>query len=473
MSTSMMASNSKIEDKKVAVSAIEAVMARIRQNQCAPAVFWQGKEYSYAELLEMVGAWAERLPAYSIGRGTVCGVLGDYSPQTFALFLALMEAKAILVPFSYPAEPEMRNFLPLAGVQRLFRFDSEDHWTLETLAETPRNELVHSFLERESPGLIVFTSGSTGKPKGILHDCERVMRKFMEERPGWRTVLFLMMDHFGGFNTLLSTFAYGGVGICLAERTPEVVCRTIQQSRATLLPTTPTFLNLLLASRSYTQFDLSSVTLITYGTEVMPEVTLQRVKTIFPNAQIKQTYGLSELGVLRSKSESDDSVWVKIGGQGFEVKVVDNVLWVRSEANMVGYLNAPNPFDQDGWMCTGDQVEVRGEYMRILGRESEVINVGGQKVFPVEVETVLLQDENISEATVFGAKHPLMGQVVHARVSLQRPEDAEAVTERLRRLCLSRLARYKMPVRFLIVTDEVQSGARFKKLRRGLDDGRC
>jgi acyl-CoA synthetase (AMP-forming)/AMP-acid ligase II len=452
--------------------AIAAVVARMRRNQPAPAMFWQGKEYSYGALLEMVDAWTERLAACSVGQGTVCGVLGDYSPQTCALFFALMQAKAILVPFSHAAEPEMPAFLPLAGVQCLFRFDAQDQWTVETFADIPQ-DLVLSFRERESPGLIVFTSGSTGKPKGILHDCERVMRKFIEERPGWRTVLFLMMDHFGGFNTLLSTFAYGGVGICVSERTPEVVSRTIQQSRATLLPTTPTFLNLLLASRSYTQFDLSSVTLITYGTEVMPEATLQRVKTIFPNAQIKQTYGLSELGVLRSKSESDDSVWVKIGGQGFEVKVVDNVLWVRSEANMVGYLNAPNPFDQDGWMCTGDQVEVRGEYMRILGRESEVINVGGQKVFPVEVETVLLQDENISEATVFGAKHPLMGQVVHARVSLQRPEDPEALTERLRRVCLSRLARYKMPVRFLIVTDEVQSGARFKKLRRGLDDGRC
>jgi long-chain acyl-CoA synthetase len=299
------------------------------------------------------------------------------------------------------------------------------------------------------------------------------MRKFVEERPGWRTVLFLMMDHFGGFNTLLSTFAYGGVGVCVAGRVPEIVCRTIQQSRATLLPTTPTFLNLLLASRSYTQFDLSSVALITYGTEVMPDVTLQRVKTIFPNAQVKQTYGLSELGVLRSKSESDDSVWVKIGGQGFEVKVVDDILWIRSEANMVGYLNAPNPFDQDGWMCTGDQVEVRGEYMRILGRESEVINVGGQKVFPIEVETVLLQDKNISEATVFGAKHPVMGQVVHARVSLQRPEDPQALTERLRGLCLRGLARYKMPVRFLIVSDEIQSGERFKKVHRRLNDNRC
>ena len=457
----------------IAMPAIKTVMARIRQNQFAPAIFWQGKEYSYARFLDMVEAWTERLSAYSIGQGVVCGVLGDYSPQTCALFFALMEAKAVLVPFSYAAVPEMPAFLPLAAVERLFRFDAEDHWTLETFEHVSPNDLVVSFRKRESPGLIVFTSGSTGKPKGILHDCERVMRKFVEERPGWRTVLFLMMDHFGGFNTLLSTFAYGGVGVCVAGRVPEIVCRTIQQSRATLLPTTPTFLNLLLASRSYTQFDLSSIALITYGTEVMPDVTLQRVKTIFPNAQVKQTYGLSELGVLRSKSESDDSVWVKIGGQGFEVKVVDDILWIRSEANMVGYLNAPNPFDQDGWMCTGDQVEVRGEYMRILGRESEVINVGGQKVFPIEVETVLLQDKNISEATVFGAKHPVMGQVVHARVSLQRPEDPQALTERLRGLCLRGLARYKMPVRFLIVSDEIQSGGRFKKVHRRLNDNRC
>lgn len=466
----MTASNRKMEGKEQAASAITTVFARMRQKQSASAIFWQGKEYSYAAFLEMVEAWAERLEACSVGQGTVCGVLGDYSPQACALIFALIQAKAILVPFSHTAEPEMSTFLPLAGVQRLLRFDAEDHWTFESFPDIPRNRLLRSFQERESPGLIVFTSGSTGKPKGILHDCELVMRKFIERRPGWRTVLFLMMDHFGGFNTLLSTFAYGGVGICVPDRTPEIVCRTIQQSRATLLPTTPTFLNLLLTSRSYREFDLSSVSLITYGTEVMPEATLQRVKEVFPNAQIKQTYGLSELGVLRSKSESDGSVWVKIGGPGFEVKVVDNLLWVRSEANMVGYLNAPNPFDQDGWMCTGDQVEVRGEYMRILGRESEMINVGGQKLFPVEVETVLLQAENIREATVYGAKHPLLGQVVHARVSLYRPEDPEILTERLRRLCLSRLARYKVPVRFMTVTEEVQAGARFKKLRQASKD---
>jgi acyl-CoA synthetase (AMP-forming)/AMP-acid ligase II len=449
------------------MDAIDVVITRMRQNGDAPVLFWQGREISYADFLSRIEVWLERLKAQQIGPGTLCGILGDYSPEVCSLIFALMLSKAIIVPFSYAVEPEIPGFLELAGVQKLFRFNSEDKWTVEDLPEPRQNDLVASFLERGSPGLIVFTSGSTGKPKGILHDCERVMRKFVSERPGWRTVLFLMIDHFGGFNTLLSTFAYGGAGVCVPQRTPEAVCRAIEQSRATLLPTTPTFLNLLMAFGSYKAFDLSSIKLITYGTEVMSEATLQRVQTMFPGAQIKQTYGLSELGVLRSRSEGNDSVWVKVGGEGFEVRVVDNILWVRSEANMVGYLNAPNPFDAEGWMSTGDQVEVRGEYIRFLGRKSEIINVGGQKVFPVEVETVLLQAENIREATAYGVKHPLMGQAVHARVSLYEPEDPVALNERLRKFCLDRLARYKMPTRFVIVSEEDQRSERYKKIRRG------
>jgi acyl-CoA synthetase (AMP-forming)/AMP-acid ligase II len=273
------------------------------------------------------------------------------------------------------------------------------------------------------------------------------------------------MDHFGGFNTLLSSFAYSGIGVCLARRTPDAVCQSIEAARADLLPTTPTFLNVLIASGAYRKYDLSSIRLITYGTELMPDATLRKVSEIFPHAQLKQTYGLSELGVLRSDSESRDSVWVRIGGAGFEVKVKEGLLWVRSESNMVGYLNAPSPFDDDGWMCTGDHVEMRGDYIRFLGRKSEVINVGGKKVYPIEVETVLLQADNVRSATAFAGPNPLLGQVVHARVSLNDPEDPVRVTERLRAFCYARLAKYKVPVRFVIVDEEQQHSPRFKKLR--------
>ena len=199
---------------------------------------------------------------------------------------------------------------------------------------------------------------------------------------------------------------------------------------------------------------------------MMADATLKKVRAAFPNARLKQTYGLSELGVLQSKSENDHSVWVQIGGKGFETKIVDGVLWVRSEANMVGYLNAPSPIDDDGWMCTGDQVEVRDGYLRFLGRNSEIINVGGKKVFPAEVESVLLEAENVSEASVSGLRHPLLGQVVQAHISIDCAEEYDALRERLRDFCLEKLARYKVPMHFVVIDKEEQHSRRFKKNRQ-------
>ena len=200
----------------------------------------------------------------------------------------------------------------------------------------------------------------------------------------------------------------------------------------------------------------------------MPEATLQQVSEIFPNAKLKQTYGLSELGVLRSESRDNGSLWLKVGGSGFETKVVDGILWIRSEANMVGYLNAPDPFDAEGWMCTGDEVEINDGYMRFLGRKTEVINTGGKKVYPIEVENVLMSLSNIRNATVEARPHPIMGQVVQAKVSLFEPEDPFELSERLRRQCNERLAKYKVPVRFVVVDAEGHHNVRFKKVRANL-----
>jgi len=444
---------------------VVAVFDRMRAQHGKAAVFWNGQTYSYDDLFAQVRTWATRLDDDGVTPGVVCGVHGEFSFPTAALLLALIERNAILVPFTRAIDREVRALREVAGVECMYRVDEGGTASFERFGDVATNSLVAGFRAIDHPGLIVFSSGSTGQPKGILQDVECVTKKFVKERAGWKTVLFLMMDHFGGFNTFLSTFAYGGMAVCVRERSPEAVCTAIDASAADLLPTTPTFLNLLLASGTARQFSLSSIRLITYGTEVMPPSTLEKLRKTFPNAQIKQTYGLSELGVLRSKSETNESVWVKLGGEGFETKVVANTLWVRSEANMVGYLNAPQPFDEEGWMCTGDEVEVRGEYIRIIGRKSDMINVGGQKVFPAEVESVLLTAGNIKEATVFGARHPLMGQVVQARVSLADQEEPDALNARLRKHCLGHLAKFKVPTKIIVVSVEEQRSERFKKVR--------
>jgi long-chain acyl-CoA synthetase len=350
-------------------------------------------------------------------------------------------------------------------VQVVFSLDDHDGLRVERRPVQPANALTRSLVDGGHPGLVLFSSGSTGKSKAALHNFTPLLEKFQLPRHARVTLTFLLLDHIGGVNTLFYTLANGGTAVAAASRDAELVCEAIEAHRVQTLPTSPTFLNLLLLSEAYRRYDLSSLELITYGTEVMPESTLARLHELFPNVQLLQTYGLSELGILRSKSRDSGSLWVKVGGEGFETKIVDNILWVRARSAMLGYLNAPSPFDAEGWMNTQDVVEVDGEYIRILGRRSEIINVGGQKVYPAEVESVLLQLPNIRDAAVVGAPSPITGQIVTARLTLFEPEDTAALKRRVRIACGEQLAAFKVPVK-ISVTEHEQHSARFKKMRK-------
>ena len=230
------------------------------------------------------------------------------------------------------------------------------------------------------------------------------------------------------------------------------------------VPTSPTFINLLLLSEAYKRYDLSSLQLVTYGTEVMPESTLKRFHELFPDVGLLQTYGLTEVGALRTKSKSSDSLWLKVGGEGYETRVVDGMLEVRAKSAMLGYLNAESPFTEDGWLDTGDAVEIDGEYIRILGRKSEVINVGGEKVYPAEVENIIQEMDNVAEVTVYAEKNAIVGNIVCAMVSLLNEEESDILASRLKKYCRDRMDNYKVPVRITVV-NEKQHNERFKKVR--------
>lgn len=429
------------------------------------ALVWRDQTFSYADLLARVDAWRADLDAYGVSGGQVVAIEGDYSPAACALLLALIERACVAVPLTDSVAAQRDEFLAVAEAQVVVRFDPADGWRIERRDVAVTNNLTLSLLAEEAPGLVLFSSGSTGKSKAALHNFAALLEKFKVERHARVTLTFLLLDHIGGINTLLYTLSNGGTVVAVPSRDPDVVCAAIERHRVQSLPTSPTFLNLLLISEAYTRYDLSSLELITYGTEVMPESTLRRIHALFPHAQLLQTYGLSELGILRSKSRGSDSLWVKVGGEGYETRVVDGVLHIRARSAMLGYLNAPSPFDAEGWFNTQDVVEVDGEYLRILGRRSELINVGGQKVYPAEVESVLLQAENVRDAVVSGEPSPITGQIVVARVNLFEPEEPAALKRRLRAFCRERLAAFKVPVKIEVVQAD-QHSARFKKMRQ-------
>lgn len=312
------------------------------------------------------------------------------------------------------------------------------------------------------PGVILFTSGSSGTPKAVLHRVNPWLDKV--SRPGRRqtTLAFLSFDHIGGLNTLLYALANGGTVVVPNDRSPSTIWQTIRDHNVELLPTTPTFLRLALLEGEIPA--LPSLKLIAYGSEPMPEATLAAARTAFPDVQFLQQYGMSELGVLRSRSRGDGSNWVRLGGSEFDLRVVDGLLEVRADTAMMGYLNAPSPFTEDGWLRTGDEAEQDGEWLRIRGRRNETINVGGEKVHPHEIEAVLESLPHVVRVEVRGEPNPLLGNVVVAAVQLTEGHTLEQFRSAVRGQLRGRLPRHAIPMRIELLSGEIND--RFKKIRR-------
>lgn len=431
----------------------------------AEALVWRDRVYTYGWLCDELDRLDRELDALGVGRGAVTSLEADFSPRAIALFLALIDRNAVIVPLTTSVEDKKPEFRETAEVESIITIDADDRMTHEATGRSARHELLLRLKQSGHPGLILFSSGSTGKAKAAVHDIVPMLEKFHVRRHTLRTITFLLFDHIGGINTLLYNLSNAGCVVTVPDRRPETICAAIEKYKVQLLPTSPTFINLLLVSEAWKRYDLSSLQTVTYGTEVMPESTLKRFHALFPSVKLQQTYGLSEVGILRSKSKSSDSLWVKIGGEGFETRVVDGLLEIKAKSAMLGYLNAPSPFTEDGWFKTGDAVEVDGEYMRILGRKSELINVGGEKVYPAEVESVLQTMEGVEEVVVRGEPHPMTGQIVSARVRLSTGESLPEFRARMRRYCQGRLARFKIPQKVEISTTALH-GERFKKIRR-------
>jgi long-chain acyl-CoA synthetase len=431
----------------------------------AVALVYRDEPTSYRALLRRTEEWAPRLTELGIAAGSVVVVDGGFSLGAVSLLLALIGAGAVIVPATPLVRTQRPKYEEISETSVSFEFDDSDAYTVARHDRRVTHALTKKLIARGHPGLVIFSSGSTGDPKAVLHDFDALLGKF--ERPGIKktTLAFLLFDHIGGLDTLFNSLSNGGTLVTSEGRDAESVCRTIARHRVHTLPASPTFLNLLMLSEAWKRHDLSCLKVIAYGTEPMPATTLARLTRTFPEAKAVQTYGISELGVMRTRSKEPGSLFMKFSGEGFETKIVDGILWIRTPTAMLGYLNAPDLFDEEGWLNTQDAVEVDGEYVHILGRATELVNVGGQKVYPAEVENVILTMDNVRDVAVFGEPNAILGQTLAARVNLVRDEPYEAFKARLRAFCRERLPRYQVPVR-IEVTDEDQFGQRLKKMRR-------
>ncbi|MCB9647968.1 MAG: long-chain fatty acid--CoA ligase [Deltaproteobacteria bacterium] len=438
----------------------EVILRRFAGWRERAALVWQGQTFTYGWLADEVAALEGSL---AVGPRSVVGLNADYSPRALALLFALLGRGCVVVPLAPGSRPQRDALYALAEVGTELVLDDADALTVVPVGHAVTQPMLAELLDRGTGGLVLFSSGSAGKIKGVVHDGAKLVARYATPRRPAVIIPFMLFDHIGGMNTVLHTLSSGGTAVLAKERSPEAICRLIAAHRVEVLPATPTFLNLLLLSDHHSH-DLSSLQILGYGAERMPEATLARLTAAFPGVHINQNYGLSEAGILHTRSEASGSLWMKLGGDGVEVRVQDGLLELKVETAMVGYLNEASPFTEDGWLKTGDRVEVRGEYIRVLGRESDIIIVGGEKVYPAEIEDLIAQLPDVLDVVVSGEPHAITGNIVKATVQLASGESRAEFRRRMSAALTAALPGFKVPQKVEVTTEPLHT-ARWKKRR--------
>ena len=441
-------------------------------NLDSPALIYENTRYTYGDLVESICEKIAFLDSQSIPSGVCVGIVGDYDLDSIAFLLANLEKGNIIVPLANLDKAELESKIYEGQVDFLY---TQDKLT-KIQSVQDKHEIIKSLQDLSANGLILFSSGSTGKPKVIVHNLDSILSAYLDKKPKKMAVLlFLMFDHIGGLNTLFNVLSIGACGIAIRNRKDiNALALAIQTHKIFMLPASPSLLNLMLLSEVHKRFDLSALRLITYGTEQMPDNLLQRLKIAFPKVRFHQTFGTSEVGITQTTSFENA---IKLENIAYKIK--NGELYLKSKTQSLGYLNADNSaFDSDGYFATGDLVEVihinGEEYLRILGRTKEVINVGGEKVLPQEVENVILELPFIKDCLVYGESNAITGQSVSVKIVLEDSRITEffgkdlptniEVKKELRKFCKDKLAPFKIPSKVQIV-ENLAISDRFKKMR--------
>jgi fatty-acyl-CoA synthase len=254
--------------------------------------------------------------------------------------------------------------------------------------------------------------------------------------------------------------------------TPENVLKTVQEEKCTALHGVPTMFIAELDDPNFKQYNLSTLRTGIMAGAPCPIEVMKKVISGMGIREITIAYGMTETSPVSFQTRIDDSVELRVSTVGrahphVEARVVDPLtrevlpegvageLCIRGYLVMQEYWNSPDAtreaIDSEGWMHTGDLAVIQNGYANIVGRTKDMINRGGEKVFPREVEDFLYTDPKISEVQVIGVPSRKYGEEVMAWVKLKTGETATAAE--LQEFCRGKIAYFKIPAYFKFTDD--------------------
>jgi acyl-CoA synthetase (AMP-forming)/AMP-acid ligase II len=309
-------------------------------------------------------------------------------------------------------------------------------------AGTPRGEATEWLL---------FTSGTTGRPKIVVHTLATLSAPLLDGLavPGgaiWST--FYDVRRYGGLQILLRGLLGGGsLVLSQADEPVEDFLTRAGRSAVTHISGTPSHWRRALMSGAS---DRMAPRYVRLSGEPADQAILNNLAHAWPNASVAHAFASTEAGVafdVRDGKAGFPAAIIGRTGTPVEMRVVEGSLRIRSNRVALGYLGDGGPLaDADGFVDTGDMLELRGDRYFFVGRREGVINVGGQKVHPEEVEAVINQHPDVRIARVRGRRSPITGAIVVAEIVIHPRGNFEAISGEILQACRNSLAPHKVPV---------------------------
>ncbi|MFD7710608.1 long-chain-fatty-acid--CoA ligase [Streptomyces sp. NPDC059786] len=489
-----------------------------------PAVLCEGRAVTYGRLHRESNRTAHALRAAGTRPGSRVAYLGKESESLYEIALACAKSGAVLVPVSWKLAPEeAAHILRDSGAEVLFTETAEPAAAARLRIALPRLRQVVSLDSRTGRGTgfaawkadspdrdlepgtgpddavaQIYTSGTTGLPKGVVlahrsffgvaeaverHGCD-----WVDFLPGDRCLIGMPGFHAGGLSYAMQGFVAGVTMVSTPVFIAQDVLRLIGELGVTGALLTPAMLQMLLAEPRATPAAFRTLRKVVYGgAPISPTLLRQCLRTL--DCAFAQIYGSSETGnfaaCLPPADHVPDSPRLPSAGRtypGVELKVVGErgetlppgevgEVWVRSPARMLGYHGQPEATRatvQGGWIRMGDAGRLDADgYLFLCDRLHDTIIVGGENIYPVEVENALAAHPAVAGAAVVGAPDDRWGESVHAYVTLRSGQLASP-----RELMLhlkGRVADFKIPTAYEFLA-ELPRNANGKVLRRALRD---
>jgi len=462
---------------------------------------------TYRQLRENIVRLAAQLNSFGLGRGdriaiamgngpemiitffaaAMCGTAAPLNPkykqEEFAFYYEDTQAKALI---TLPGTMELAHQAVTPDMMVITATPEADGTLSFNILNEPPTDRLNQLAEPDDFALILHTSGTTSRPKrvpirhrNLVASAHNIIATYNLSADDTALCVMPLFHIHGIVGSMLSTLASGGTVVCPPGFSALEFWKLLETFKPTWYSAVPTMHQMLLAraDRNLSVIQANPLRFIRSSSASLPPVVMERIEQVF-NAPVLESYSMSEASHMMSSNPLPPKAR-KPGSVGYGLGVEVGIMNENGELLEKGNLGevvvkGPNLFDGyennpeanatafvNGWFRTGDQGFLDDEgYLLLTGRLKELINRGGEKISPLEVDNVLLRHPAVAESLAFAVPHKTLGEDIHAALVLK----GEVSEKELQAHCSALLAEFKVPRKFHIL-QELPRGATGKLQR--------